>query len=99
MMILHGLLAKLGIDAMPLDALQETADETEWIVDQKFVPITGRRYEIAYGKLPYHGRECRVLRRIQAGGTTPDSWLDLDTQALLDPELQRWPVRGFRPLP
>jgi hypothetical protein len=98
MSTLNGLLAELGLSTPEMHPEREAPHETEWIVDQPFVPEPGQCYEIAYGKVSFQGRDIHVRKRIRADGSTPSQWFDLDAGQPLDPELQTHPVRAFRPL-
>jgi hypothetical protein len=98
MSTLNGLLAELGLSNPEMHPEREAPHESEWIVDQPFSPGEGLCYEIAYGKVNLHGRDMPVRVRIRADGSAPSQWFDLDEGRPLDPELQAYPVRAFRPL-
>lgn len=99
MSTLNGLLAELGLSNPEMHPEREAPHEAEWIVDQPFSPEEGLCYEIAYGKVNLRGRDMPVRARIRADGSAPSQWFDLDEGQPLDPELQSYPVRAFRPLP
>lgn len=74
---------------------------SQWVVDQMFLPVEGRSYEIAYGAIPYgaeSGKTRHVIKRIRIDGPTADHWHDLDSGRPLDPELHEYAVRAYRPL-
>ena len=93
---LHGILAELGIAPPTLHPEREVHPEQHWIVDEPFEPVPGEAYELAYGKVLVDGGERHIIKRVRIDSVAPAAWLDLDTGALLDPELQALPVRGYR---
>jgi hypothetical protein len=72
--------------------------EYGWVVDQKFVPIEGASYEIAFSKVLYCGTLRQMTRRVRTMGTTPETWIDIDTGTPLGLGLQDVIVHGFRRL-
>lgn len=93
---LHGLLAELGLAAPEMHPEREASLESDWIVDQPFVPEQGQCYEIAYGMLMLHGSETYARVRIRVDGSSPSQWFDLDQGQNIDQELQLRPVRAYR---
>lgn len=95
---LHGLLAELGLTTPEMHPERDVSHDSEWVVDQPFMPESGKCYELAYGKVMLHGREISVRARIRADGGAPSQWVDLDEGRTLDPSLQALPVRAYRPI-
>lgn len=95
---LHGLLAELGLANPEMHPERDVSHDSEWVVDQPFMPESGQCYELAYGKVTLHGREISVRARIRADGETPSQWIDLEQGQALDPTLQALPIRAYRPI-
>lgn len=94
---LHGLLAELGLANPEMHPEREASPDSDWIVDQSFMPEPGQCYEVAYGKLALAGGDY-VRARIRADGSSPSQWFDLDQGRMIDPALQLQPVRAYRPI-
>jgi hypothetical protein len=75
---------------------REVPHEHNWVVNERFVPVVGRSYEIAFGKIHYAGEHKHVMKRIRVAGPAPDHWIDLDTENPLDRLLQSCEVKAFR---
>lgn len=98
MSTLNGLLAELGLANPEMHPERDVSQETEWIVNQPFVPTIGQCYEVAYGKVSQHGRERYARARIRIDGAQPSQWFDLDEGQVLAPFFQDCPVRAYRPI-
>lgn len=98
MATLHGILAELGIEPPDMHPEREPHHESDWIVDEMFLPVEGQSYQVTYGKIFFDGQHRYVLKRIRIDGPEPDDWLDLDQKKPLDRELQALAVKGFRPI-
>lgn len=95
---LHGLLAELGLANPEMHPERDLSHESDWVVDQAFMPEPGQCYELAYGRVRLHGRDAYARVRIRADGILPSQWFDLDAGRALDPALQALPVRAYRPI-
>jgi hypothetical protein len=95
MSTLHGILSELGI-APPETHPEREPHAPQWIVNEKFTPIQGKTYELAYGKIHFAGEEKHVIKRVRITGPAPDSWFDLDAAKPLDKALQAHEVKAFR---
>lgn len=99
MVTLSGILAKFGIDDAAAHAAAQASDAapaSRWIVDENFVPIKGKSYELAFGKMLIDGSPRHVIKRVHIDEQSPGRWLDLDAGKPLDAALQAMPVKGFR---
>lgn len=106
---LHGILAELGIENPDMhpertsggagaDPDKGQGYATRWVVDEDFIPQTGKTYEIAFGRVPFGGQERHVMRRVRVEHVSPSGWIDQETGNPLDPELAALPVKAFRVL-
>jgi hypothetical protein len=98
MSTLHGLLAELGIEDPAMHPEREAPHQHKWIVHEKFLPVEGKSYELAFGKILFAGELKHVVKRIRIAGPTPDGWIDLDAAKPLDKALQACEVKAFRPI-
>jgi hypothetical protein len=96
MATLHGILAELGIENPAMHPEREAPHQSDWIVDEIFVPVEGKSYQVTYGKILYGGEFRPVVKRIRIDGPQPGDWFDLDEASPLDRELQAHAVKGFR---
>jgi hypothetical protein len=94
---LHGILAELGI-ARPEAHPEREPHASDWTVNEKFSPVQGKTYELAFGKIHYAGEEKHVIKRVRITGPTRNDWIDLDAAKPLDKALQAHEVKAFRPL-
>lgn len=97
MATLHGILAELGIEPPILHPEREVR-YAQWITNEKFIPVEGRSYELAFGKIRYAGEERHVIKRVRIDGPAPGNWFDLDEGRPLDSDLHAFMVKAFRPL-
>lgn len=99
MATLHGILAELGIEKPAMHPEREIPGASRWILDQLFIPIQGKSYEITYGKVAIDdGAPRHVIKKIRIDGPTASDWFDLGENKPLDKRLQALTVRGFRPI-
>ncbi len=93
---LHGILVELGIEPPePIEA-QDTRPERSWNVDEVFIPVPERRYELVLGPLAAQAGEPPTRIQIRANGVQPVDWVDLETGEPLKAAQQARPVRAFR---
>src|SRR6478609_7251785 len=101
MATLHGILAELGIEnpamhperEMEHETSHASADEGDWITDEKFMPVFGKSYQLIFAKLNFDGQQRHVLKRIRADGPTPDQWFDLNAGEPLEKDLREGVVK------
>jgi hypothetical protein len=96
MATLHGILAELGIENPDMHPEREIHPASQWVVEQEFIPVIGKSYELAYGHILRGGVQQKVIKRVRIDGPTPVAWFDLDEQQALDPDLHGHPVQAFR---
>lgn len=96
MATLHGILSELGIENPVMHPDREEGHETGWMVDEKFEPIIGKTYQIAFGRVPF-GREMRnVIRTVRIDGPEPEQWFDVDEERRLEDGLNLNSIKAFR---
>lgn len=99
MSTLHGILAELGIESPDLHPEREAGQpSSRWVVDDDFIPQSGKTYEIAFGRVPFGGQERQVIRRVYVEHVSPSGWIDQETGNPLDAELAVLPVKAYRAL-
>jgi hypothetical protein len=98
MATLHGILAELGIEPPAMHPERATARQSGWIVDEEFVPVEGKTYELAFGKIRHAGEEKHVIKRVRIDGPTRAQWFDLDEGRALDSDLHSFNIKAFRQL-
>lgn len=96
MATLHGILSELGLENPAMHPEREVGHKPQWVLDETFIPIIGKSYDITYGKIVFRGEHKHVIKRIRVDGPTPESWVDLGTGKPLDAELHGYAVKGFR---
>ncbi len=94
MTTLHSLLAELGIDEPEMHPERQVG--TMWVTEGRFVPVPGKSYELAYGKLSVDGKYRYVRKKVRIDGPMPADWVDLDLGTPLDAGLQASAVKGYR---
>lgn len=96
MATLHGILAELGIENPVMHPEREIHHASQWVVDEDFIPVIGKSYELAFGRIPFGGDDKHVIRRVRIDGMDAHDWFDLDRQQPMDDALRAYPVRAFR---
>jgi hypothetical protein len=61
-----------------------------------FAPAIGKCYEVHFGKVQIGTQTGFGSARIKANGQSPSQWIDLDTNAPLDPRFGQYVVQGFK---
>jgi hypothetical protein len=74
----------------------QTLPETPWTDGQSFAPIAGSSYEVGFGKILYKGEQLFATARLRIEGANPATWIDLDNNTPLDPDLRLQVVKRFR---
>jgi len=96
MATLHGILAELGIENPVMHPDREEGHETGWIVDEKFEPVVGKTYQIAFGRVPFERELRNVIRTVRIDGPEPEQWFDVDEQRRLEDGLNLHSIKAFR---
>jgi len=98
MATLHGILAELGIESPAMHPERTATGPSGWIIDEEFVPLEGKSYELAFGKIRYAGEDKHVIKRVRIDGPTRAQWIDLDEGRVLDSDLHSFNIKAFRQL-
>lgn len=98
MSTLHGILAELGIDQPVMHPERPMPHPSAWMADEKFMPVEGKSYELAFGKIRYAGQERHVIKRVRIDGPESRNWFDIDEGRPLDSDLRAFMVKAFRQL-
>ncbi len=73
--------------------LRDLGMRKQWVVGIVFPAEVGKDYEVSFGKITYKQQTGTWTARIRIAA--PKQWIDLDTGALLDPELSKFVVQAW----
>jgi hypothetical protein len=93
---LHSILVELGLEDPEMHQKWDFSPEAGWVSGEGFVPVEGKSYDLAYGKIFHEGEQRHVVRKVRIDGLMPEQWIDIDTGRALDRELQAFPVKAYR---